>query len=87
MMQFVDFFATPADILVPYLRRFSTCICDNADDDLGTEYIFPELGLRLWREMAFHPKMMTDEVYMETMGTAILEEFKNAFFELVSVRK
>jgi len=87
MMRFVDFFATPADILIPYLKYFSACICGSADEDLGTEYIFPELGLRLWREMAFHPKMLADEAYMESIGEIILDEFKNVFFEIVSVRK
>lgn len=87
MMQFVDFFGTPADILIPYLKRFSACICDNADEDLGTEYIFPELGLKLWREMAFHHKLLLDEEYMDSMSMVILDEFKNVFFEIVSVRK
>lgn len=87
MMQFVDFFSTPADILIPYLKRFSTCTCDNTDEDLGTEYFFPELGLRLWREMAFHHKLLLDEEYMDSMSMVILDEFKNAFFGIVSVIK
>lgn len=78
---------TPADILITYMKRFSSCTCDNADEDLGTEYIFPELGLRLWREMAFHHKLLLDEEYMNNMKMVVLDEFKNAFFGIVSVRK
>lgn len=86
-MQFVDFFGTPADVLVTYLKKFNRCICDNNDEDLGTAYVFPELGLKLSREMAFHQKLLLNDEYMDEMNQVILEEFKYCFFEFVSVTR
>ena len=40
-------------------------ICNEKDLQLGTEYFFPEIGVRLWRERAFHPKLLKDPLYME----------------------
>ena len=42
-------------------------ICNEKDLQLGTEYFFSEIGVRLWRERAFHPKLLKDPLYMEEM--------------------
>ena len=48
-------------------------IYNEKDLQLGTEYIFPQIGVRLRRERAFHPKLLKDPLYMEEMQ-AVLEE-------------
>lgn len=84
-MQHLPLFQLPADLLIAYLKTFGQCIADNDDELLANEYVFPELGLTLWRENAFHSKLLLDQEYMEMMGDMVTEEFGNVFFEIVKV--
>ena len=43
------------------LMKKDNVICNEKDLQLGTEYFFPEIGVRLWRERAFHPKLFKVE--------------------------
>ena len=51
-------------------------ICNEKDLQLGTEYLFPEIGVRLWRERAFHPKLLKDPLYMEEMQAVLEDEYQ-----------
>ena len=84
-MQRLALFQLPAELLVTYLKTFSDCIADNDDELLSNEYVFPELGLKLWRENAFHSKLLLDREYMNMMGDMVTEEFGNVFFDIVKV--
>ena len=52
---------------------------------LGTEYIFPKSGVRLWRERAFHPKLLKDPLYMEEMQAVLEDEYQYQYFQMVTI--
>ena len=72
--------------LVKAVKTFSSCTCDWEDEQLGTDYVFPELGIRLWREEPFHPKLLSDKAYMEQMKMVIDEMYRYLRFEIIGVR-
>ena len=51
-------FNTAAECIIDSLMKKDNVICNEKDLQLGTEYFFPEIGVRLWRERAFHPKLL-----------------------------
>lgn len=83
----LDVFALPAEELVCALKQKSSVLCDLPDEQLATNYEFPELGIRLWRESAFHPKLLKDEQWMQEMQLVLEEEMQYLYFGLVAVRK
>ena len=60
-------------------------ICNEKDLQLGTEYLFPEIGVRLWRERAFHLKLLKDPLYMEEMQAVLEDEYQYQYFQMVTV--
>ena len=60
----MDMFNTTAECIIDSLMKKDKVICNEKDLQLGTEYIFPKSGVRLWRERAFHPKLLKDPLYM-----------------------
>lgn len=60
-------------------------ICNEKDLQLGTEYIFPKSGVRLWRERAFHPKLLKDPLYMEEMQAVLEDEYQYQYFQMVTI--
>jgi len=81
----MDFFKTPAEEVVTALKKLSSFTCDLEDEQLGTEYEFHELGLRLWREDAFHPKLLQDAEYRKEMELVMEEMYRYQYFELIGV--
>lgn len=81
----VDIFNLKADQTVDWLKGKSDCTCNNEDEQLGTEHIFPEIGIRFWRERAFHLKLLEDTLYMEEMKDVLEEEYQYQYFELITV--
>ena len=63
----MDMFNTTAECIIDSLMKKDKVICNEKDLQLGTEYIFPKSGVRLWRERAFHPKLLKDPLYMTKM--------------------
>ena len=55
------------------------------DEQLSTNYGFHDVGIRLWREEAFHPKLLKDASYMKDRGHMIDEMVRYRFFDLVAV--
>lgn len=86
-MDGLEFSALPAEELVCALKQKSSVLCDLPDEQLATNYEFPELGIRLWRESAFHPKLLKDEQWMKEMQLVLEEEMQYLYFGLVAVRK
>jgi len=82
----IDVFKTPAEEIVTALKRISSCTHDLEDEQLSTNYEFPDLGLRLWREEAFHTKLLNDEEYMNEMKLVIEEMFRYQYFELIAIQ-
>ncbi len=86
MLLDIDVFKTPAEEIVTGLKKLSACTYDLEDEQLSTNYEFPDLGLRLWREVAFHPKLLNDTKYMKEMELVIEEMYRYQYFELVAVQ-
>lgn len=78
-------FRLPAEEVVAALSRKSPVLCDHPDTDLGTDYRFPALGLRLWRERAFHPKLLQDPDYRRDMAEVLEKETRYRYFQLAAV--
>jgi len=82
----LDVFRLPAEELVSELKKRSMCCCDAQDERFGTNFEFPDIGNRLWREEAFHPSMLEDEAYVCLMGDALPEMQQYRYFQMVAVR-
>ena len=81
----IDMFNTTAECIIDSLMKKDNVICNEKDLQLGTEYIFPKIGVRLWRERAFHPKLLKDPHYMKEMNAVLEDEYRYQYFELVTV--
>lgn len=81
----VDVFNLKIEQIIDWLKGTSGFVCDNEDEQLGTEYIFPEIGIRFWRERAFHPKLLENPPYMKEMKDVLEEEYQYQYFELITV--
>lgn len=80
-----DLFRTPADELIPALKGKAPCVCDTEDEELGYEYRFDALGLRFWRENAFHPKLLRDENYVREMAAVLEDQKRFRYFDTVTI--
>lgn len=83
----VDVFNTPAEEVINSVRHFSKYSYDAEDELLSTNYVFNDIGIRLWREEAFHEKLLSDKAYMEKMSMIIEEMYRYLYFDIITVRK
>ena len=81
----VEVFALKAEQIIDWLKEKNSFTCDNDDQQLGTEYVFPEIGIRFWRERAFHFKLLKNIEYMRDMKEVLEDEYQYQYFELVTV--
>jgi hypothetical protein len=81
----MDMFNTTAECIIDSLMKKDNVICNEKDLQLGTEYLFPEIGVRLWRERAFHPKLLKDPLYMEEMQAVLEDEYQYQYFQMVTI--
>ena len=51
----------------------------------GNGIFFPEIGVRLWRERAFHPKLLKDPLYMEEMQAVLEDEYQYQYFQMITI--
>ena len=61
----LDLTGTHAEDLIPALAKETGYVCDCEDHELACTYEFPALGLELWRESAYHPKLLTYPEFQE----------------------
>ena len=61
----LDLTGTHAEGLIPALAKETGYVCDCEDHELACTYEFPALGLELWRESAYHPKLLTYPEFQE----------------------
>ena len=61
----LDLMGTHAEDLVPALAKETGYVCDCEDHELACTYEFPALGLELWRESAYHPKLLAVPDFQE----------------------
>ena len=81
----LDVFHTPAEDVIRFMKQIGPCIHDEPDEQLSTEYEFA-LGIRFWRERAFHEKLLLDRAYVEAMQLVLEEEKRYLYFDIVTVR-
>ena len=81
----IDMFNTTAECIIDSLMKKDNVICNEKDLQLGTEYLFPEIGVRLWRERAFHLKLLKDPLYIEEMQAVLEDEYQYQYFQMVTV--
>lgn len=82
----MDVFQILAEKLVASLKQYSSCYYDMEDEQLSTNYEFEDIGIRLWREQPFHPKLLSDESYMKEMALVIDEMYRYLYFEIIAVK-
>lgn len=82
----LDVFKTPAEELVLSLKKISPCSYDGTDEQLGTNYEFHRIGVRLWREHPFHEKLLSDPAYVEEMKNILHEMFRYRYFDIAAVQ-
>lgn len=61
----IDLFSQKAQEVVAQLLPYGRCVCDRPDPLLAYTYYFPTLGILLWREMPYHPKLLQQQAYLD----------------------
>ena len=61
----LDLTDTHAEDLILALAKETGYVCDCEDHELACTYEFPALGLELWRESAYHPKLLAVPEFQE----------------------
>lgn len=61
----LDLTGTHAEDLILALAKETGYVCDCEDHELACTYEFPALGLELWRESAYHPKLLAVPEFQE----------------------
>lgn len=82
----MDVFKVEAEELINMLKKRSAYSIDDVDEQLSTNYEFPDIGIRLWREYAFHKKLLSDKKYVEEMSLIIDEMYQYLYFQIIGVQ-
>jgi len=64
----IDLFHTKAEEILDSLKRLSDYNCDGEDEYLSWTYYFKDLGMTLWRESVFHPKLLQKEWFQNIIA-------------------
>ncbi len=75
--------------VIAKLQQHAPCIYDMPDIDLSYFYYFEDIGITLWREGVYHPKMMEDAEYRQNFETMCpenqAEELSYQYFQTISL--
>ena len=74
MLGDIHVFHDKAEDVVAALEGQAACSWEFPDKELSTTYEFPELGVSLWRESAFHPKLYEDPEYLQEFQSMSSEQ-------------
>lgn len=80
----MDMFNTAAECIIDSLMKRTTLFATKRTCNWERN-IFSEIGVRLWRERAFHPKLLKDPLYMEEMQAVLEDEYQYQYFQMVTV--
>jgi hypothetical protein len=61
----IDLFHTKAEEIFDSLKKLSEYDCDCEDEYLSWTYYFKDLGMVLWRESVFHPKLLKEKWFQK----------------------
>ncbi|WDV48045.1 hypothetical protein PV797_10195 [Clostridiaceae bacterium M8S5] len=64
----IDLFRTKVEDIFNCLKKISEYDCDCEDEYLSSTYYFKDLGKILWRESAFHPKLLQEEWFQKLIN-------------------
>ena len=83
----LDMFNTTAECIIDSLMKKDNVVLQRKRTcNWGNGNIFsPEIGVRLWRERAFHLKLLKDPLYMEEMQAVLEDEYQYQYFQMVTV--
>lgn len=85
----IDLFRTKAEEIFDTLKKFSKYDCDCYDEYLSSSYYFKAFNMTLWRESAFHPKLLKEDWFLELISANeenLEYEQKFCFFQQVCLR-
>ncbi len=80
----MNLFGTPADELIPRLDAISPYLRDE-DAEFGFRYLFPRLGMLLWRSRVFREEDREAQWYREMPAENQEDEQRFRFFETAAV--
>ena len=81
----MDMFNTTAECIIDSLMKKDKVICNEKDLQLGTEYIFPKSGVRLWKR-AEHSSQIVERPVIHGRNAAVLEdEYQYQYFQMVTI--
>ena len=81
----LDMFNTTAECIIDSLMKKDNVVCNEKDLQQHINRRVPEIGVRLWRERAFHLKLLKDPLYMEEMQAVLEDEYQYQYFQMVTV--
>lgn len=64
----IDLFRTKAEEIFDTLKKLSEYDCDCYDEYLSSSYYFKAFNMALWRESAFHPKLLKEDWFLELIS-------------------
>lgn len=86
----IDVFHNKAEEVIAALEERAACTWDTPDKELSTTYEFSDLGIALWRDHAFHPKLYDNKAYMQSFAKKSLEiqedEMRFWYFQSIVVK-
>lgn len=79
-------FKVEAEELINMLKKRSSCSLDFFDEQQSTNFEFPDIGIRLWREYAFDKKLLFDKAFVEEMSMDDNEIYQYLHFQIIGVQ-
>ena len=78
----LDLIHTHAEDVIAALSKESGFVCDCADHDLADTYDFPALGLELWREEPYHPKLLEEPGFQRMLARDPFTDYQLGWYFL-----
>ena len=78
----LDLIHTHAEDVIAALSKESGFVCDCADHDLADTYDFPALGLELWREEPYHPKLLEEPGFQRMLARDPFTDYRLGWYFL-----
>ena len=78
----LDLIHIHAEDVIAALSKESGFVCDCADHDLADTYGFPALGLELWREEPYHPKLLKEPGFQRMLALDPLTDHQRGWYFL-----
>ena len=77
-----DLIHTHVEDVIAVLSKESGFVCDCVDHDLADTYNFPVLGLELWREEPYHPKLLKEPGFQRMITRDPFTDYQRGWYFL-----